>query len=262
MAPRRDRGHPRPLERRPPRFDRRPARGRRPDRAGRAAERRQVVAPPGPVRDPDQDRRLPVHDAAAGSGADADRRRARPARRDPRAHRWRRRRPRRRPGAARRPPHGRRDRLLRPGRRRSGRARVVLRRGRSGRHRQAGHPRRDARRRGRSGSHRAARGARSRTCRSCACLDPRRAIARRVPRGGLGADRPDPGPAAQRRRRSTTSLWRSSRDRPSRTSPTGSTTTSPRPSSAHGSGDRRRGSTASASAGPRVADGDVVEIVT
>ena len=40
-------------------------------------------------RDPDQDRRLPVHDAAARPGADADRRRARPARGDPGADRGR-----------------------------------------------------------------------------------------------------------------------------------------------------------------------------
>ena len=113
-----DRGHPRPLERRPPRLDRRPARGRGPDRPRRAAERRQVVAPPGAVRDPDQDRRLPVHDAPAGPGADPDRRRARPARRDPGADRGRHRGPRRRPGAARRAPLRRRDRLLRPSRRR------------------------------------------------------------------------------------------------------------------------------------------------
>ena len=87
VAAGRDRGHARPLERRPSRFHRGAARGRRPDRARRAAQRRQVVAPPGAVRDPDQDRRLPVHDAAAGAGADAHRRRARPARRDPGPHR-------------------------------------------------------------------------------------------------------------------------------------------------------------------------------
>ena len=90
VAPRGDRGHPGPVERRPPRLDRGPPRGCRPDRARRAAERRQVVAPPGAVGDPDQDRRLPVHDAPAGAGADPDRRRPRPARRDPRADRGRR----------------------------------------------------------------------------------------------------------------------------------------------------------------------------
>ena len=150
VAPRRDRGHARPLERRPPRLDRGPPRGRGPDRARRAAQRRQVVAPPGAVRDPDQDRRLPVHDAPPGAGADPDRRRARPARRDPGADRGRVRGPRRRPGAARRAAHRRRDRLLRPRRRRSGGARGRPRRGRRRRDRQAGLPRRDARRRGTS----------------------------------------------------------------------------------------------------------------
>ena len=75
------------------------------------------------VRDPDQDRRLPVHDAAPGAGADPDRRRAGPARRDPGADRGRRRRSRRRARAARRPALGRRDRLLLPRGRRPGRAR-------------------------------------------------------------------------------------------------------------------------------------------
>ena len=69
-------GHAGPVERGPPRFDRGAARGRGPDRARRAAQRRQVVAAPGAVRDPDQDRRLPVHDAPAGAGADPDRGRA------------------------------------------------------------------------------------------------------------------------------------------------------------------------------------------
>ena len=68
---------------------------------------------PGAVRDPDQDRRLPVHDAAAGAGADAHQWRAGPAGRDPGAHRRRDRGPRRRPRAARRAAFGRRDRLLR-----------------------------------------------------------------------------------------------------------------------------------------------------
>ena len=54
-----------------------------------AAERGEVVAPAGALGDPDQDGRLRVHDAAAGSGADADPRRARAARRDPGAHRGR-----------------------------------------------------------------------------------------------------------------------------------------------------------------------------
>ena len=52
-------------------------------------------------------------------GPHADRRRPRPARRDPGAHRGRQRRPRRGTGAARRPPLGRCDRLLHPRRRRS-----------------------------------------------------------------------------------------------------------------------------------------------
>ena len=46
------------IERRPSRLDRRPPRGRGADRARRTAQRRQVVDPPGAVRDPDQDRRL------------------------------------------------------------------------------------------------------------------------------------------------------------------------------------------------------------
>jgi len=43
------------------------------------AERRQVVAAPGAVQHPDQDRGLRVHDDAAGAGADSCRRRARAA---------------------------------------------------------------------------------------------------------------------------------------------------------------------------------------
>ena len=84
----------------------------RADCARRAAERGQVVAAAGAVADPDQDRRLRLHDAPTRAGADADRRRARPARRDPGADRRRARGPRRRPGAARRPPERGRDRLL------------------------------------------------------------------------------------------------------------------------------------------------------
>ena len=76
-----------PVECCPPRLDRGPPRRGGADRPGRAAERRQVVRPPGAVRDPDQDRRLPVHDASADPGADADRWRPRPARRDPGADR-------------------------------------------------------------------------------------------------------------------------------------------------------------------------------
>ena len=104
--------------RRPPRLDRRAPRGRGADRAGRAAQRRQVVAAPGAVRDPDPDRRLRVHHAPPGAGPDPDRRRARPAGRDPGAHRGRQRGSRRRTGAARRAPLRRRDRLLRARRRR------------------------------------------------------------------------------------------------------------------------------------------------
>ena len=102
----------------PPRLDRRPSRGRGAGRARRAAQRRQVVAAPGAVGDPDPDGRLRVHHAPAGAGADADRRRARPAGRDPGPDRGRERGPRRRAGAARRAPLRRRDRLLRPRRRR------------------------------------------------------------------------------------------------------------------------------------------------
>ena len=78
-----DRGVARPQEGRAPRLDRRPPRGRGADRAGRPAERRQVVAAPGALEHPDQDRRLRVHDDAPRAGPHADRRRARPARRDP-----------------------------------------------------------------------------------------------------------------------------------------------------------------------------------
>ena len=150
--PRRDRGVPRPVERRPPRLDRGPPRGRGPDRPGRAAQRRQVVDPPGAVRDPDQDGRLPVHDAPPDPGADPDRWRPRPARRDPRADRGRQRRSRR--------GHGRcsasfasADAIVYcaradadPEELRPVRAEVDARR-----HRQAGVPRRDARRRGLAG---------------------------------------------------------------------------------------------------------------
>ena len=141
----RDRGHPRPRECGPPRLDRGPARGSGADRAGRAAERRQVLAAPGPVRDPDQDRRLPVHHAPARAGADADRWRPRAIGRDPGVDRRCERRPWWRPGFARRPADGRRDRLLLPSERRSGRARGRHRRGRQGRHREAGPPRRHPR---------------------------------------------------------------------------------------------------------------------
>ena len=81
-----------------------------------AAERGQVVAAPGAVGDPDQDGRLRLHDAAPGAGADPDRRRARPARRDPRPDRGCARGPGRRASAARRAPQRRRDRLLPGGR--------------------------------------------------------------------------------------------------------------------------------------------------
>ena len=104
--------------RRPPRLDRRPPRGRGAGRARRAAQRRQVVAPPGPVRDPDPDRRLRVHHAPPRARAHAHRRRAGPAGRDPGPDRGRERGPRRRPGPARRAPLRRRHRLLRPSRRR------------------------------------------------------------------------------------------------------------------------------------------------
>ncbi len=86
----------RPREGRPPRLDRHSPRGRRAGRARRRAERGEVVAPAGALADPDQDRRLRVHDDAAGRGDDADRRRPRPARRDPRPARRRVRGPRRR----------------------------------------------------------------------------------------------------------------------------------------------------------------------
>ena len=214
VAARGDRGHPRPLERRPPRFDRRPARGRGADRARRAAQRRQVVAAAGAVRDPDQDRRLPVHHAPAGPGADPDRRRARPAGRDPGPDRRRHGRSGRRPGAARRPAHGRRDRLLLPRGRRSGRARDRPRRDRrwpastsrpSSPRRAPTRPPLDAivglRRRIPD-----AAGDRG--------LGARRGVARGVPRRGLGADRPDPRPAAEGRQRRPRARSRSSPARP------------------------------------------------
>ena len=116
-------------EGRPPRLDPGAPRGCGADRARRAAERRQVVAAAGALVDPDQDGRLRLHDAATRPGADADRRRPRPARRDPGADRRRARGPRRRPGAARRAPQRGRDRLLPRGRRAAraldGRAREV-----------------------------------------------------------------------------------------------------------------------------------------
>ena len=120
VAPRRDRGDARPLECRAPRLDRRAARGRRADRSRRPAERGQVFAAPGALGHPDQDGRLRVHDAPPRCRPHLDRRRARAARRDPRAHRGRVCWPRRWPGAARRASLRGRDRLLRPLRRRSG----------------------------------------------------------------------------------------------------------------------------------------------
>ena len=74
------------------------------------------------------------------------------------------------------------------------------------------------------------------------------AVARRVPRRGLAADRPDPGPPADERgdRRRSHSRWTPGARSP--TSPTRSTTTSRPRASAPASGVRRRGSTASASA--------------
>ena len=95
-------------EGRPPRLAPGAPRGRGADRLRRPAERGQVVAAAGAVADPDQDRRLRVHDAAARAGADADRRRARAARRDPRADRGGARGPWRRPRAPRRAPQRRR----------------------------------------------------------------------------------------------------------------------------------------------------------
>ncbi len=140
VAPVRDRRHARPVQRRPPRFDRGPPRGCGPDRPRRPAECRQVVAPPGLVRDPDQDRRLPVHDAAARAGPHPDRWRAGPAHRDPGAHRRRDGRSRRRASAARRPSHGRRHRLLLPRGRRSRGTPRRPRRGRGRGDRETGRP--------------------------------------------------------------------------------------------------------------------------
>ena len=99
------------------------------DRARGAAEHGEVVAPAGALRHPDQDGRLRVHDAEARARADADRRRAGPARRDPGSHRGRARGPRRRPRPPGRPPQRRRDRLVPGGRRPLAGARRRARRG-------------------------------------------------------------------------------------------------------------------------------------
>ena len=135
------------------------------------------------LRDPDQDGRLPVHDDAASAGADADRRRARPARRDPGTDRGRGRGPRRRPCTARRSPCRGRDRLLLRRLRPAGRAPNRAPRGGGGRNREAGADRGDpARRSVRSGRRQAGVG-----------VPGPRARAR------LGARRHDPGPVSARR---------------------------------------------------------------
>ena len=94
---------------------------RAPRRSRSSARRtRQVVAAASALGHPDQDRRLRLHDASPRPCADADRRRARPARRDPRPDRRRARGPRRRPRAARRASERGRDRLLPRGERAAG----------------------------------------------------------------------------------------------------------------------------------------------
>jgi small GTP-binding protein len=77
-------------------------------------------------------------------------------------------------------------------------------------------------------------------------LGDRRGEPRGVPRGRVAPDRPDPGAAPDRRAGRSGASSRSIPAPPSRTSPTGSTTTSGRRSSVPASGDRRPASTASA----------------
>ena len=165
----------------PPRLDLGPARGRRSDRPRGPAERGQVLAAAGALADPDQDRRLRLHDNSAGAGAHAPSRRARPARRDPRPDRRRGGGSRRRPGAARRPARRRRNRPL-PRRRAAARTCDTIRAelDRPGIDKptlvvatkvdETPAPVRLARR-----------------------VDPGRGEPRRVPRGDLGAHRADPG---------------------------------------------------------------------
>ena len=239
------------IESRPPRLDRRAPRGRGPDRAGRAAQRGQVVAAPGAVGDPDQDGRLRVHDAAAGAGADAHRRRARAARRDPGADRRRERGSRRRPGAARRAALRRRDRLLRC-------ARQAIRA--SSRRSSTRWPPPRSRSR-RSSRRRAPTRRRRRTSSGCgaalpdldvaARVGPRRRVARRVPRSGLAPDRPDPDLPAQGRRDGRGAARADAAGDRHRRRRLRSITSSPRRSAARGCGDRRRASTASASVATR-----------
>ena len=152
------------------------------DRARRPAERGEVVAPAGALRHPDQDGRLRVHDAAARARADADRRRARPARRDPGSDRGRARGPRRRPRAPRRAPQRRRDRLVPGGRRPLAGARRRARRGGGRGDREARDPGADEGRRAGATAAAAARGRRAR-------LGAGRREPRPAPRGDLGAHR-------------------------------------------------------------------------
>ena len=88
---------------------------------------------------------------------------------------------------------------------------------------------------------------RSRTSRSSPVSVLDEASPRRVPRRRLAPDRPDPGPTPRTTASTDAEPLALDPARRSPTSPTGSTTTSRRPSAARGSGARRPGSTASAS---------------
>ena len=150
--------------------------------------------------DPDEDRRLPVHDPAAGPRAHPHRRRAHPARRDPGADRgrvggswWR-------SSAPWRPAVGRCDRLLQPQRCRPGRARGRRGRDRRRRHRETGVACRDTVRRGRARRPTTTGGGFPRPRRHPG-LDHRRGVARRLPDGRLAHDWPPPRPATQERHR-------------------------------------------------------------
>ncbi len=230
--------------------------------AGRPAERGQVVHPAGPVGDPDQDRRLPVHHAAPGPCPDSDQGRARPAGGDPRPDRRRFRRPRWWSSPVGRASFGGRDRLLRasliPVRRAGDRPRGAG----LGRDRQAGDPRGHASRRGNRCRGRPTASSLPRP-RDGARVDPRSGDAGQPARCDLEHDRPDPHlPAKQRLDRCRASRAAGRRDGCRRR---GVGAQRPR-FDVHrraGSGVHRRGSTASASvASTSSQDTDVVEVLT
>ena len=247
VAAGRARPHPHACQGRAPRLAGRATRGSGAGRARRRSERGQVVAAAGAVRDPDQDGRLRLHDAAARPGADAHPRRAGAARGDPRPDRRRGRRSWRWQGAPRRAAQRRRDRLLSGRGRRPGRAAHRPGRGRCGRDREARAARGDEARRCRTGRLRPPRGGVLRP--ACArSLGARRGQPRSLPRCGMGPDRADPRLSAARRPRSTASPSHFTPERRSSTSPTRSTTSSPPRAVVHTCGGRRHGSTVSASA--------------